>query len=256
MIRSLDSLIRSNLWVYDQLRKRAVFLCRYFLLEEGFSFLRHVDAQNGTVAIDIGSNDGTSIEMIRRLQPDTSIHAFDPIVEPRVAYKYQRVAFHNVALSEFEGELILYVPTIHHLQLTQYSSSDPRKVVSQLLGDFSIEQSEIVLSEVSSRSTRLDSMNLKPYFIKIDVEGHEESVLLGSLQTISRHRPVLLIELQSLEAYKSIEKLMKGMDYFNLRWPQRNQAKRLDEEGTYSRKMNNYLWLPIGTSPNWNLKTR
>jgi len=40
----------------------------------------------------------------------------------------------------------------------------------------------------------LDSFNLQPDFIKIDVEGFEYQVLLGSATTINTHRPILLIE--------------------------------------------------------------
>ncbi|MFM8841254.1 MAG: FkbM family methyltransferase [Actinomycetota bacterium] len=244
-------MIRSNLWVYDQVRRRAVFLCRFFLLEEGFSFLRHIQAQHGTVALDIGSNDGTSIEMIRRLQPGVPIHAFDPVIKPKVAHRYREVTFHNVALSQSEEELTLYIPTVHRLQLTQYSSNDPKKVVSQLLGDFPIEKSEISFTKVTSKSIRLDTAELKPYFIKIDVEGQEESVLRGSLEIISRNRPVLLIELQSFEAYQSVEKLMIELDYFNLLWPQKKHTVDLTVAGTYSKKMNNYLWLPRKNSQSW-----
>ena len=254
MIRSLDSIIRSNLWIYNQARKRAVFLCRYFLLEEGFSFLRHITAAKGTVALDIGSNDGTSIEMIRRLQPDVPIHAFDPIIKPKLAHKYADVTFHDVALSDSEGELELYIPTIHNLRLTQYSSNDRKKISSQLLGDFNVEQSEISFEKVVSKKIALDSMKLNPYFMKIDVEGQEESVLSGALQMILKNRPVLLIELQSFEAYRSIEKTMLDLDYFNLFWPQVKRKWDFSQEGTYSRKTNNYLWLPRGHSQNWTLR--
>jgi hypothetical protein len=36
-----------------------------------------------------------------------------------------------------------------------------------------------------------------PDFIKIDVEGHEQNVLRGGLDTLHRHRPTLLIECES-----------------------------------------------------------
>jgi len=254
MIKSIDSIIRSNLWIYDQARKQAVFLCRYFLLEEGFSFLRHIEAHQESVSLDIGSNDGTSIEMIRRLQPHAHIHAFDPITSPKFSSKYRNVTFHNVAASNIEGKLTLFVPKIRNLNLSQYSSNDPRKVVSQLIGDFNVEPSEISCTKVESNSIRLDSMNLNPYFMKIDVEGQEEFVVRGSLDTIRVHKPILLIELQSFEAYRSMEAIMRELGYFNLSWPQQSRTKDFINMGTYSRKMNNYLWLPYETSKNWSLR--
>ena len=41
----------------------------------------------------------------------------------------------------------------------------------------------------------MDSLELAPSVIKIDVEGNELNVLLGSLETIRRAKPVIVIEL-------------------------------------------------------------
>jgi len=40
----------------------------------------------------------------------------------------------------------------------------------------------------------LDSLNLTPDFIKIDVEGMEYDVLVGAKETIERYKPYILIE--------------------------------------------------------------
>lgn len=40
----------------------------------------------------------------------------------------------------------------------------------------------------------LDSLNLSPDFLKIDVEGMEHHVLLGGERTIRTHRPVVIFE--------------------------------------------------------------
>ncbi|MBT4891251.1 MAG: FkbM family methyltransferase [Rhodospirillales bacterium] len=40
----------------------------------------------------------------------------------------------------------------------------------------------------------LDSFNLKPDFIKIDVQGYEMNVLEGGIETIKEHKPVLCVE--------------------------------------------------------------
>lgn len=40
----------------------------------------------------------------------------------------------------------------------------------------------------------LDSLNLAPDFIKLDVEGMEWHALLGAEQTIRKHRPVVMLE--------------------------------------------------------------
>ena len=41
----------------------------------------------------------------------------------------------------------------------------------------------------------VEFFGLKPGFLKVDVEGFEEEVLAGARETVSHHRPVLLLEL-------------------------------------------------------------
>ncbi|MCR9255151.1 MAG: FkbM family methyltransferase [Alphaproteobacteria bacterium] len=48
--------------------------------------------------------------------------------------------------------------------------------------------------EVTVPLRTLDSYRLSPQAIKIDVQGFEESVIKGGLETIARCRPLILIE--------------------------------------------------------------
>ena len=41
---------------------------------------------------------------------------------------------------------------------------------------------------------KLDYFKLKPQFIKIDIEGHEYECVKGSIKTIIKHKPILMIE--------------------------------------------------------------
>ena len=57
--------------------------------------------------------------------------------------------------------------------------------------------------------TTIDSLGLKPDLIILDVEGYEEFALLGGVQTIWKHKPVLMYEDKDL----SIEYTGHGKGY-------------------------------------------
>lgn len=51
----------------------------------------------------------------------------------------------------------------------------------------------------------LDSLNLAPDFIKLDVEGCEYAALLGAEQTIRTHKPVIMLEENGLNRRYGVE---------------------------------------------------
>ena len=48
-------------------------------------------------------------------------------------------------------------------------------------------------------------------FIKIDVEGHEYSVLMGSLETIKQFKPIIFCEITSLESFNKVFPLLNSV---------------------------------------------
>jgi hypothetical protein len=59
---------------------------------------------------------------------------------------------------------------------------------------------------------RLDSYDIRNVgFIKIDVEGHEEDVLIGANVTIKRERPVLLIEIEERHNPQGLTRIVDGL---------------------------------------------
>jgi hypothetical protein len=50
-----------------------------------------------------------------------------------------------------------------------------------------------------------------PHFIKVDVEGHEFSVLRGAAQTLREHRPVVLFE--STQEKEAVAQFLRDMGY-------------------------------------------
>lgn len=233
--------MRKNLTVYKLLRSIAPFLCRIVVLEDGFSFLgrlKNLESSNRPI-IDIGSNDGTSINMIRQYFRTTTIYAFDPVVKikPR-----KGVIFNEIALGANDGHIGVFIPKVRDkFTLTQYSSSNANRILEQIRQDFKIGSNSIQLEYQFCRIATLDSFALDPFFIKIDVEGLEIEVLKGAKSTIDESRPIMLIELNTQNSFAEIIEFLSDFDY---------QCFVLGKRGLYSQTQNwikgknNYVFSP------------
>jgi len=70
----------------------------------------------------------------------------------------------------------------------------------------------IVSSCYAAELRALDSYRLDDVvFIKIDVEGHEEAVLAGAGETLSRAKPVLLIEIEERHNPGGLDRIAKSL---------------------------------------------
>ena len=239
---------------YVFLRRLAPIFCKFTNLEEGFDFLRFVRLKSlNLVVVDVGANDGTSIRMIRRYLKSIKIVAIDPVQRPR--FQMKQVEFYDIALDEEEGEKILFTPSIKSRRLTQYSSFFKDKLLDAVQHDTNFEIDQILVEEQVVKTRTLDSLKVVPVFIKIDVEGAEMSVLRGSRMTLEDSRPIVLIEILSVEIYEEISVFLRQLGYINLRPGfRRDERKAFYENDEFLPTIRNYLWLHTEKSPNWELE--
>jgi FkbM family methyltransferase len=153
-------------------------------------------------AVDVGAYAGSYTLLLAKLA--RTVYAFEPDVE--MATMLRRVAPRNVhvsrkAVSDQEGTSKFHVPsfkgrravTCGSLVVPQERSSDVRLV----------------------KTTTLDTALTNPDvgFIKIDVEGAEQSVLVGAQQLIARCRPVILVEANTPEAVAKVSAFFETLEY-------------------------------------------
>jgi len=141
---------------------------------------------NGRRVIDIGANRDVYTYWLSRIAQ--AVESFEP--NPELAHRLARsgignVTVHNVALSDKAGEAELFVPRHRKGGLDDPGGRlDPASA-----GDNP--------ARFAVKAARLDDFAFDDVdFIKIDVEGYEERVLDGGWETIAKHRPALLIELE------------------------------------------------------------
>lgn len=168
-------------------------------VEPEFKLLAHM-APCG-LALDIGGNWGQSVEALKKYARPDKIVTFEP--NPTLAARLSRnygkresVGVQQVALSEAKGKFSLHIPRYRQFEYDGLASLDCDEAEkwlneSQMArfdpGKLAIETCEVAVE-------RLDSYDYSPDIIKIDVQGLEESVARGGIETIKRSRPVMIVE--------------------------------------------------------------
>ncbi len=66
---------------------------------------------------------------------------------------------------------------------------------------------------IQVRVVTLDSLNIKPDLIKIDVEGFEDVVLEGAAEVLSTCRPRIILEANPDGPYKRVTEILRRHGY-------------------------------------------
>lgn len=145
-----------------------------------------------SVFFDIGTNKGEYAYYAEKLMDSKNIYLFEP--EKKLNKQLQAIFnncnVNNLALSDSKGIHQFKIPVING-------------VVDNCLSSLEIDnkednETEAIIYEVKTET--LDNFtkdkNIIPDLIKIDVEGHELSVLKGAENFIAKYHPALIIEIE------------------------------------------------------------
>lgn len=161
-------------------------------------------------SVDVGANKGVYVWHLARCS--AGVMAFEPQPSHARFLKQafgSRIRIEQVALSEEAGEAVLRVP--QQDREDGRATIEPRNQLSHFRCD-----------EYTVPCRRLDSYEIGPVgLIKIDVEGHELSVLKGASAIILRDRPNLVIEAEERhrpDALKSVCGFLERFGYRPFCW--------------------------------------
>jgi FkbM family methyltransferase len=148
------------------------------------SVIRH-----GNTVLDIGAHKGGyTYWMVRSVGNTGKVIAFEPQEKGarllRNLFRSRNVHVVTQALSNKAGKQEFYVsPQQNYLS---YEASLENKY----------DHAEKTVVDTTTIDIYCHDNSIIPSFIKIDVEGHEKEVIEGGMETITKHRPVLLIEIE------------------------------------------------------------
>ncbi|OBA68735.1 hypothetical protein A5641_17370 [Mycobacterium sp. 1554424.7] len=166
----------------------------------------------GATVIDVGASWGLfTYHLARRVGELGTVYSFEPhprnrVMLQKLAKARPRVRFSPVAVSDEAGWAELLVPTQQNRQVTAQASV-AHGFDGQGVGVEKIEVPTVRLGEVLGPEVRVD-------FVKIDVEGHEMSVLRGGSSMFERWRPSLLIEIEQRHLSVPIEEVFQQIEGF------------------------------------------
>lgn len=199
--------------------------------------------------LDIGANRGLYIHHIARLT--RKITAFEPLppMQKWLRRNYPWLDLRPYALSDREGPITIRYPRGNYSWATIAATNQ-----------FEGEPAASDIEEASVEMRTLDSFDFADIgFIKIDVEGNEESVIAGASRTLAS-RPVLLIESEERHNPGSPVRLLTSLrakgyaglfvyggevlsaDHFD---PHQDQLRsNVGVEGKTGRYINNFIFVP------------
>lgn len=184
---------------------------------ELLDILRKYTKSSKPVFIDIGANIGLISIGYLNFFKDCRIIAFEPGPIQRFSFGstilannlFSNIVLSDVALSNIEG----YETFITHGGV--HNSGDGFKETKR-----SPDKGFEIVVKTDTLDNQVESLGLQTIdIIKIDVEGSELAVLKGSLKTIEKFKPIIVLEIagKNLEAYNltpsDLFKFIKELNY-------------------------------------------
>jgi len=138
------------------------------------------------VVFDVGANVGDYALQVRHYLPGAVIHAFEPAtltyqkLVQRLA-QTENIKLHNAGFSDCERTVELYSYTVEGREASPLSSIDQRLPTQVLdVRVNSSEQAQVLTIDSFCEREVIDHI----HFLKLDVEGHELSVLRGATRML------------------------------------------------------------------------
>ena len=170
--------------------------------------------------VDVGANQGQSIESILLFRTNARIVSYEPNTQLceklwRRYSNFKNVTIRPIGLADKAGKFNLFVPSYNGFVYDGLASFSRESAAGWLNKDrlLNFDPRKLSIQEIECSAETLDSQNLNPGFIKIDVQGYEENVIQGGMNTIKAREPVLLVEALSDRAHEILGRL--GYDEYS-----------------------------------------
>ena len=202
LIESVKLRYRANKYKYKNDRGGIAYVCSAI--------------KKGQTVFDIGAHKaGYLYFMLKQVGCKGMVFAFEPqsnlheyITKIKALFKWENLTIEHLALSDSKETVTLYLPA----NKASKASSPGATIVKQKEHP-GFAATETVLTE--TLDYYCNQYNLKPDFLKIDVEGNELRIFQGGVDTLKKYKPKIIVEIEAahvgqervLETFKFTESL-------------------------------------------------
>ena len=193
----LEKIVRSHPLLY--------FVVRYFIrytniFEEDANGVAFLNLNKKVNIIDVGASDGISSKFFNKKLKISKIICFEPnksYVKILKRLNIKNLIVKAYGISQFNKYYKIFFPRYKffskNLDLITYTHYSKQALLDQINLDFKFRKNiSIVKEKIYLR--KIKKIKIKIDLIKIDVNGHELSVVKGLSKIIKRDRPALIIE--------------------------------------------------------------
>ena len=223
----IENIIRSNIYLFIFFRYLTNKFFSKIIYESDFNiliFLKNTSIFKKKTIIDVGANDGISIKIIRKFT-NNKIISFEPnsLNYKKITLLKKRIKnliTYKIGLSNIKHEeVFIYEAYFKKYHLSPFDSLLKINVIKHLKESLFIKNivEKITIKKSKIKIDKLDNYVLNPCFIKIDIQGHEYECVKGSIKTIKKSKPIIMIEFDTLiidNIYKVLRKFGYRKFYF------------------------------------------
>lgn len=189
---------------------------------------------------DIGANTGLMALLAAINDPKRQVHAFEPVPWIADAMKsntkangLQNVSVQSMALTDFDGEIDMYIPMDVGFPTGSSTVSGYR------------EASQVVKVPAMQLDTYVSLHNVKELsLMKIDTETTEPAVLAGGLYALKTFQPTIICEVLPNKTEGDLHRILDVLEYDYFHITESGLIKRERISGDPTGAHLNYLFVP------------
>lgn len=168
----------------------------------------------GSVLYDIGANIG--LYSIYAAKKGINVYSFEPSV------MNIREICENVALNEALNVVVIPLPLSDQMEISQLSIGDNLEGASQSSFKYNVSQTGEIATKIFSYGIlsfsvdKLVELNIlaRPDYIKLDVDGIEDRILFGAINTLKSVKSIIVeVNENWEEQFNKIDKLFKDLGF-------------------------------------------